>query len=112
MLLKPLPGGEGDVEIGWHFHPDSWGKGLASDPAGAVLARGFAIGLKEVWAVTDLDNPASVAACRRIGMRLLGVTHRSYHDASLMFWVGAREDQEPSLGPDVPLSDIEDVAKL
>jgi RimJ/RimL family protein N-acetyltransferase len=72
MLLKPLPDGEGEVEIGWHFHPDSWGKGLASASGAAVLARGFASGHEEVWAVTDLDNHASVAVCRRIGMRLLG----------------------------------------
>lgn len=97
VLLKPLPDGEGEVGIGWHFHPDRWGKGLASESAGALLARSFTIGLKEVWAVTDLDNHASLAVCRRIGMLLLGVTHRWYHDASLMFWVGAREDQQPSL---------------
>jgi RimJ/RimL family protein N-acetyltransferase len=76
VLFKPLPDGDGEIEIGWHFHPDSWGKGLASEAAAAVLARGFAGGLREVWAVTHLDNDASMAVCRRIGMRLLGVTGR------------------------------------
>jgi RimJ/RimL family protein N-acetyltransferase len=100
VLLKALPDGDGEIEIGWHFHPDSWGRGLATEAAGALLARGFADGLDEVWAVTDLDNHPSIAVCRRIGMKLLGVTHRWYHDPSMMFWTGAREDQEPSLAPD------------
>jgi RimJ/RimL family protein N-acetyltransferase len=99
VLLMPLPDGEGEVEIGWHFHPDSWGKGLATEAAGALLAQAFVDGLEEVWAVTDLDNHRSAAVCRRIGMRLLGITNRWYHEPSLMFWVGARVGQEPSLGP-------------
>jgi RimJ/RimL family protein N-acetyltransferase len=103
VLLKPLPDGDGEVEIGWHFHPDSWGKGLASEAAAALLARGFDDGLEEVWAVTDLDNHPSSAVCRRIGMRLLGVTHRWYHEPSLMFWTGARPDRDPSLNPDEPV---------
>jgi RimJ/RimL family protein N-acetyltransferase len=100
VLLMRLPDGEGEVEIGWHFHPDSWGKGLATEAAGALLAHASADGLEEVWAVTDLDNHRSAAVCRRIGMQLLGITNRWYHEPSLMFWVGARAGQEPSLGPD------------
>jgi RimJ/RimL family protein N-acetyltransferase len=99
VLLKPLPDGDGEIEIGWHFHPDSWGKGLASEAAAALLARGFADGLAEVWAVTHLDNHPSMAVCRRIGMRLLGITHRWYHEPSQMFWAGARDDQRPTLAP-------------
>jgi RimJ/RimL family protein N-acetyltransferase len=48
VLVKPLPDGDGEVEIGWHFHPDSWGKELASESAGALLERGFAECLEEV----------------------------------------------------------------
>jgi RimJ/RimL family protein N-acetyltransferase len=102
VLLKPLPNGAGEIEIGWHFHPDRWGRGLASEAAAAMLARGFADGLEEVWAVTHLANHPSMAVCRRIGMRLLGVTHRWYPEPSMMFWTGARADQQPSLSPDEP----------
>jgi len=105
VLLKPLPGGDGEVEIGWQLHPDSWGHGFASEAAGAALARGFADRLPEVWAVTHLDNQRSTAVCRRIGMQLLGITHRWYHEPSLMFWKGSRPDEEPSLGPDQPAPD-------
>jgi RimJ/RimL family protein N-acetyltransferase len=102
VVLKPLPDGDGEVEIGWYFHPDSWGRGLARESAEAVLAHGFAIGLQEVWAVTYLDNERSAAVCRNIGMRLLGVTTRWYHEPSLMFWVGAHDGQQPTLSPDKP----------
>jgi RimJ/RimL family protein N-acetyltransferase len=38
VILRPLPDGDREVEIAWHFHPDSWGKGLASEAAGAVTS--------------------------------------------------------------------------
>jgi RimJ/RimL family protein N-acetyltransferase len=104
VLLKPLPDSDGEIEIGWHLHPDRWGQGLASEAARALVARGFAdsLGLGEIWAVTHLDNHRSARVCRAIGMRLLGVTHRWYHEPSLMFWIGRSPDQQPSLGPDEP----------
>lgn len=102
VLLKPLPDGEGEIEIGWHLHPDAWGRGLASEAAAALLKRGLADGVQEIWAVTHLDNHPSVRVCRKLGLLLLGVTHRWYHEPSLMFWIGARADQQPSLGPDGP----------
>jgi RimJ/RimL family protein N-acetyltransferase len=102
VLLRPLPDGDGRIEIGWHLHPDRWGHGLATEAARAVLARGFAEGLGEVWPVTHLDNHRSGRVCRAIGLRLLGVTHRWYHEPSLMFWAGRLRDQEPSLQPDEP----------
>jgi RimJ/RimL family protein N-acetyltransferase len=105
VLLKPLPDGAGEIEIGWHLHPDSWGRGLATDAARALLARGFALGLAEIWAVTHLDNERSVRVCEKFGMRLLGVTHRWYHEPSRMFWVGAHRGQRPTLDPDEPAPD-------
>jgi RimJ/RimL family protein N-acetyltransferase len=104
VSLKPLPEGEGEIEIAWQLHPDSWGRDFASEAARAVLERGFADGLSEVWAVTYLDNHRSAAVCRRIGMQLLGVTHRWYHRPLRMFWTGSEPGQEPSLRPDQPAS--------
>jgi RimJ/RimL family protein N-acetyltransferase len=102
VLLKPLPDGAGEIEIGWHLHPDSWGCGLATEAARALLARGFALGLAEIWAVTGPDNQPSAHVCEKLGMRLLGTTHRWYRELSLMFWIGARDDQQPTINPDGP----------
>jgi RimJ/RimL family protein N-acetyltransferase len=102
VILQRLPDGDGEVEIGWHLHPDSWGKGFATEAASAVLTRAFASGLDEVWAVTHVANYRSAAVCKRIGMRLLGITHRWYHEPILMFWVGASRERTPSMTPDVP----------
>lgn len=82
VLLVPLPGGDGDYEVGWHLHPDSWGRGLASEAARGALALGFAGGLSEVLAVVRPDNTPSLAVCRRLGMEDRGLTTR-YYDAEL-----------------------------
>lgn len=102
VLLKPLPDGAGEIEIGWHLHPDSWGRGLATEAARGLLARGFTLGLEEIWAVTHLNNQRSARVCEKLGMRLLGTTTRWYHEPALMFWIGAGTDEEPTLAPDQP----------
>ncbi|WP_435204409.1 GNAT family N-acetyltransferase [Micromonospora sp. bgisy143] len=76
-LLKPLPGrGEGeltgDIETGWHLHPDSWGHGYATEAARALIAREFATGTPEIYAVVSPGNEPSMAVCRRLGMAHVG----------------------------------------
>jgi RimJ/RimL family protein N-acetyltransferase len=100
IVLNELPDGDGEVEIGWQLHPDSWGKGYATEAAREVLTHSLANCLPEMWAVTFLDNDRSAAVCQRIGMRLLGVTTRWYHEPHLMFWAGAQRNQQPSFTPD------------
>jgi RimJ/RimL family protein N-acetyltransferase len=78
VLFKPLPNGVGEVEVGWHLHPDSWGHGYATEAACAVIAQGFEAGLPEVYAVVRPGNEASLAVCRRLGMTPLGRFRRWY----------------------------------
>lgn len=86
LLLKPIPASSdeepppdsGDIEIGWHFHPDAWGHGYATEAAARVLQHAFAGGLAEVVAVTHAPNTASQAVARRIGMTHRGQTDRYY----------------------------------
>ncbi|BCL13134.1 GNAT family N-acetyltransferase [Micromonospora sagamiensis] len=92
LLLKPIPlsagepaGGPTDVEIGWHLHPDAWGHGYATEAAAAVLDDAFSRGLTRVIAVTDPDNRASQAVCRRLGMTHLGRTTRYYDTPNELF---------------------------
>ncbi|GAA3514566.1 GNAT family N-acetyltransferase [Aeromicrobium panaciterrae] len=76
-MLVPLPSSDGvdraDMEIGWHFHPDAWGNGYATEGASALVERAFAAGIPELYAVTNPDNAPSQAVCRRLGMEDLGL---------------------------------------
>jgi RimJ/RimL family protein N-acetyltransferase len=57
-------------EIGWSMHPDHHGRGYMTEAAGAVLQIAFAeLGLHRVYAQLDPRNHASVALCKRLGMR-------------------------------------------
>jgi RimJ/RimL family protein N-acetyltransferase len=93
LLLKSIPAsGEtlplqpsGETEIGWHFHPDYWGRGYASEAAGAVLAHAFDNGLERVVAVTASANTASQRVCLRIGMTHRGQTNRYYNATCELF---------------------------
>jgi RimJ/RimL family protein N-acetyltransferase len=85
VLLVLLPDGDGELEVAWHLHPDSWGHGYASEAARTVLERAFAAGAPEVFAVVSPDNTASLAVCRRLGMTLLGRTDRYYQQELELF---------------------------
>ena len=78
VLLVPVPDGGGAIEVGWHLHPDSWGRGLATESARAVLDRAFANGLEEAIAVVRPGNDASIAVCLRLGMEHLALSSRYY----------------------------------
>ena len=88
VLLLTLPHDDhGEVEIGWHLHPDSWGQGYASEAARAVLAHGFAAGLPEIIAVSHTDNYPSQAVMRSIGMTDRGIVEKWYEGESAYFAV-------------------------
>jgi RimJ/RimL family protein N-acetyltransferase len=79
VLLMPLndeAGLTGEIEIGWHLHPDSQGRGLATDAARLLLGAARAAGIARVRAVTDLDNSRSQAVATRLGMIDAGITDR------------------------------------
>ena len=61
------PPDETEVEIGWHLHPDAWGRGLAREAAGALLAAGLDH-LPRINALMYVDNAPSAAVARAIGM--------------------------------------------
>ncbi|MFD2093753.1 GNAT family N-acetyltransferase [Blastococcus deserti] len=78
VLLRPLPNGVGEVEVGWHLHPDSWGHGYATEAARAVIEWAFAAGVPEVYAVVRPGNQPSMAVCARLGMQPVGRFRRWY----------------------------------
>lgn len=91
-ILVPLPAPAADsgfppgrFEVGWHFHPDAWGRGYATETALAALRWAFDHGLDEVFAVVRPGNDASIAVCRRLRMVSLGRTTAYYDTESELF---------------------------
>lgn len=69
--VKPGPDGTpiaGEPEIGWRLARASWGRGYATEAAGAALAAEWRRGTPEVFAITVTDNLRSRAVMERLGM--------------------------------------------
>ncbi|MDB4777943.1 GNAT family N-acetyltransferase [bacterium] len=81
-LIKNLPDQAGnltdDIEIGWHLGRRYWGQGFATEFGNELIRIGFDQGLSVVYAVTDLENSASQAVCKRLGMKNLGQSEKYY----------------------------------
>lgn len=106
LLLKPIPISgtplaadprnpdlvleSDEVEIGWHLHPDRWGRGIATDAARVVLEHARAHGLTRVVAVTHPDNGPSQRVATRIGMTHVGPTDRYYDKTTTLFTLDLR----------------------
>lgn len=92
VLLKVLPASgtgapSGDTEVGWHLHPDVWGRGYATEAAGRLLVHAFDAGISEVLAVTYPANTASQRVARRLGMTHRGTTDAYYDVTCELFGV-------------------------
>lgn len=101
LLLKPIPVSgtplaadprdpelmlaSDEVEIGWHLHPDVWGRGLATEAAHRVLDHAREHGLRHVAAVAHPDNLASRRVAARVGMADRGPTDRYYDTTTQLF---------------------------
>lgn len=60
----------GNVEIGWRFREDSWGRGYAKEAAIASLELAFGrYGAPHVVALTVEGNESSQGLMRRLGMK-------------------------------------------
>jgi len=70
--VKPGPEGTpiaGQVEIGWRFVRDAWGKGYAREAAAASLAWCWEnLDAGEVLAMTNIENTRSWGLMERLGM--------------------------------------------
>ena len=103
-LLVPLPRSDGAEtttwEIGWHLHPEVWGRGYATEAGAAMAARAAAAGLTQVHAVVHPENAASLAVCDRLGMSRLGRTDAWYGletvDHELALVAGVPEARRPA----------------
>ena len=57
------------VEVAWRLNRRFWGQGYATEAARAAMQDGFTrVGLKEIIAITTLDNHPSQRVMERLGM--------------------------------------------
>jgi RimJ/RimL family protein N-acetyltransferase len=88
--LSPSPE-TGSTQIGWRLLPQAWGRGVATEAAGAVLARAFGpLGLATVVALIHPDNRASIRVAEKIGMARVGVA--PFRGVLQVVYRGGRED--------------------
>lgn len=88
---QPTTAGDG-LEIGWHLHPDAWGRGLAREAAAGLVDAAFAADVVAVNALMYVDNDPSAAVALAIGLRERPVsTDRWYPGPSRHFALTAAE---------------------
>jgi len=74
--LKPHDPARRSQEIGFHFLPDYWGAGYASEAARAVIAYAFdVLDVVALFAGHHPENDASRALLTRLGFTQLGTHH-------------------------------------
>jgi RimJ/RimL family protein N-acetyltransferase len=76
--LIPLERVGPQIELGYRLIRAAWGKGYATEAAGAVRDLGFErFGLERIYVDVHPENEGSLNVARKIGARLLGpATHR------------------------------------
>ncbi len=85
VLLLPLEGPGTEFEIGWHLHPTAQGHGCATQAAQGIIDAAQVAGITQLLALTDLDNIASAAVARRLGMHDQGETTRWFNLTTRQF---------------------------
>jgi ribosomal-protein-alanine N-acetyltransferase len=66
-------------EIGFLFHRDVWGQGVAREAVGALLRHGFeALRFTSVRADVDPENQRSLALLERLGFQRTGTAERTF----------------------------------
>ena len=103
----------GNLELGYTFRRDRWGRGYATEAAQACLAAGFGhLGVTRIVAVVDEENARSVRVAERIGMVRVGTVDTDGRAHALFATSGPRPPQEEDDQPGQPRDDREDEQPL
>jgi RimJ/RimL family protein N-acetyltransferase len=81
----------GEYEVGWRLHPDSVGRGYATEAARVLLDHVFDHGLAEVWCGVFVGNDASCRVAERLGLPLVGVGPDPWWDGDSHLYRVTRE---------------------
>jgi [ribosomal protein S5]-alanine N-acetyltransferase len=80
--LYPMNGQGPDIELGYAFGTPWWGRGYATETAGAIMGAAFEhLGAERVVAVAKRDNHRSLHVLEKLGFR---------HEGEVTAW-GARQ---------------------
>ena len=73
FCLRPERTGPLDeVELGYRLRQDAWGKGYATEPAAALVDKGFSeLGVSTVWGDTMASNVSSQRVMEKVGMSVV-----------------------------------------
>lgn len=98
-------------EVGWVFHPDAAGRGLATEAAAALLEIGFGrYGMHRVVAQLDARNAASVRLCERLGMVREGLLRQDWWSkgewTDSLVYAALASDRPPEAGEAVVVSAV------
>jgi RimJ/RimL family protein N-acetyltransferase len=71
--LRPVPGSDDTLELGFHLRPEHWGQGFATEAARAVVAYAFTtVGARTLVAGHHPENLASRRVLEQLGFRHTG----------------------------------------
>ncbi|MES2778812.1 MAG: GNAT family N-acetyltransferase [Bacteroidota bacterium] len=62
---------DGEVDLGYRFLQQFWGKGYATEAAKATLEYGLSKGLKNIIGRASIHNHASISVLKKIGLMYL-----------------------------------------
>ena len=103
----------GDLELGYTFRRDRWGRGYATEAARACLRAVQAhLVVPRIVAVVDEENARSAIVAERIGMARVGTVELEGRPHALFATSGLRAPQEEDDQPDQPRDDREDEQPL
>jgi len=84
----------GVPEVVYHFAPEHWGKGLATELARASLRFGFEThGFERIVAIAKPGNAASIHVMEKLGMKYQ--QHTSYYNIDVVEYSIARDQFRP-----------------
>ncbi|GEM46339.1 GNAT family N-acetyltransferase [Deinococcus cellulosilyticus] len=106
VYLIPFPGST-DLQVGYRFRSDNWGKGYATEAAGRVVQHALEdLKVREVFAVIDPENVPSRKVIERLGFRPVGErytygkNHQLFHTTAVPAWSAEHPISAPADSPD------------
>ena len=116
--LGPLAFEPGRVELCYGMDKAVWGRGLATEAAGAMLDYGFGrLRLPEIVAVVHPDNTASVRVIEKLGFRyektVCGMApEHQYYEGDRYYSLTRQEYQRAPRSKDAPDDSCQNLGKM